>query len=81
MLRLAKRHRPANVGYQQLERAWRNTKVIASIRFAAFGMTALAVFFGFAVKAPALAVGCFLLAMVGYIAAFCFVMTVRCFCS
>ena len=77
MLRLARRHRPANVGYQQLERAWRISKVNAGIRFVAYGSTALADFFGFVVKVPALAVICFLLAMVGYIAGFCFVMTVR----
>lgn len=76
IIRLARRHRPANVGYQQLERAWRNTKVSASILLAAYGLTALAIF-SVVVKLTVLAVICIVLAMVGYIAGLCFAMTVK----
>lgn len=77
IVRLAKRHRPTNVGYQQLERAWRNTKVIASIGFVAYGASALACFFGFVVKVPAVAAICLVLALAGYIAEVCCLATIK----
>jgi hypothetical protein len=77
ILRMAKRHPPTNVGYQQLERAWRNTKVVSGIRLASYGVTALACFFGFVVKVPALAVIFFVLAAVGYIGGSCYTLVLK----
>ena len=77
ILRLAKRHRPANVGYQQLERAWRNTKGLTGTFLCAYGVSALACFFGFVVKVPTVALACSLLAVAVYIVGVCYMMKVR----
>lgn len=77
ILRLAKRHRPANVGYQQLERAWRNTVVVSSIRLTSYGIGALGFFFAFVARIPVAAAICFLLAACGYIAVSCYALALK----